>query len=58
MARTSSQKEFKLEHDDYNAILTKALADRLAEAFAEYLHKRSAHRVGIWAQRTTCRRRI
>jgi 5-methyltetrahydrofolate--homocysteine methyltransferase len=31
--------EFKREHDDYNAIMTKALADRLAEAFAEYLHK-------------------
>jgi 5-methyltetrahydrofolate--homocysteine methyltransferase len=27
------------EHDDYNAIMVKALADRLAEAFAEYLHK-------------------
>jgi 5-methyltetrahydrofolate--homocysteine methyltransferase len=32
-------KKFSTEHDDYNAILTKALADRLAEAFAEYLHK-------------------
>jgi 5-methyltetrahydrofolate--homocysteine methyltransferase len=31
--------EFKRQHDDYNAIMTKALADRLAEAFAEYLHK-------------------
>ena len=30
--------EFKYQHDDYNAIITKALADRLAEAFAEYLH--------------------
>ncbi|MGI8521965.1 MAG: vitamin B12 dependent-methionine synthase activation domain-containing protein, partial [Nocardioides sp.] len=28
------------EHDDYNAILAKALADRLAEAFAERLHER------------------
>jgi 5-methyltetrahydrofolate--homocysteine methyltransferase len=26
------------QHDDYNSIMTKALADRLAEAFAEYLH--------------------
>ena len=33
--------EFKREHDDYNAIMTKALADRLAEAFAEYLHKQT-----------------
>ena len=31
--------EFKVQHDDYTAIMTKALADRLAEAFAEYLHK-------------------
>ncbi|MCB1325701.1 MAG: methionine synthase [Spirochaetales bacterium] len=29
---------FKADHDDYGAIMTKALADRLAEAFAEYLH--------------------
>ena len=28
------------QHDDYNAIMAEALADRLAEAFAEYLHKR------------------
>jgi 5-methyltetrahydrofolate--homocysteine methyltransferase len=31
---------FEAAHDDYNAILTKALADRLAEAFAELLHRR------------------
>jgi 5-methyltetrahydrofolate--homocysteine methyltransferase len=31
---------FKGEHDDYNAIMAEALADRLAEAFAECLHKR------------------
>ena len=34
-------KEFTAEHDDYSAILAKALADRLAEAFAEYLHKQA-----------------
>ncbi len=34
-------KKFSAEHDDYNAILTKALADRLAEAFAEHLHKQA-----------------
>jgi 5-methyltetrahydrofolate--homocysteine methyltransferase len=33
--------DFKREHDDYSAIMTKALADRLAEAFAEYLHKQT-----------------
>jgi len=32
--------EFAAQHDDYNAILLKALADRLAEAFAEHLHRR------------------
>ena len=31
--------KFKAEHDDYSAIMLKALADRLAEAFAEYAHK-------------------
>lgn len=31
---------FEAEHDDYNSILLKALADRLAEAFAEHLHLR------------------
>src|SRR5437867_3516107 len=31
---------FEKEHDDYNSIIAKALADRLAEAFAECLHKR------------------
>jgi len=32
---------FEKEHDDYNSIMAKALADRLAEAFAECLHKRA-----------------
>jgi 5-methyltetrahydrofolate--homocysteine methyltransferase len=32
--------EFQARHDDYGAILAKALADRLAEAFAERLHER------------------
>src|SRR5207253_3206910 len=30
---------FEAEHDDYRAIMAKALADRLAEAFAEYVHQ-------------------
>ena len=34
-------KRFKAGHDDYNAILAEALADRLAEAFAEFLHRRA-----------------
>ncbi len=32
--------EYEKNHDDYNAIMIKALADRLAEAFAEYLHQK------------------
>jgi 5-methyltetrahydrofolate--homocysteine methyltransferase len=31
-------RQFEADHDDYHAIMVKALADRLAEAFAEYLH--------------------
>jgi 5-methyltetrahydrofolate--homocysteine methyltransferase len=38
---------FEQAHDDYSAILLKALADRLAEALAEYLHERV--RVEYWA---------
>ncbi len=34
-------RHFEKDHDDYNSIMTKALADRLAEAFAECLHKRA-----------------
>ncbi|MGD0260858.1 MAG: methionine synthase [Verrucomicrobiota bacterium] len=34
-------RQFEADHDDYNSIMTKALADRLAEAFAEYLHQRA-----------------
>ena len=34
---------FEAEHDDYHAIIVKALADRLAEAFAEYLHEVARH---------------
>jgi 5-methyltetrahydrofolate--homocysteine methyltransferase len=31
--------KFEKDHDDYNSIMVKALADRLAEAFAEHLHE-------------------
>ena len=34
-------KSFDQQHDDYNSIMSKALADRLAEAFAEFLHYRA-----------------
>jgi 5-methyltetrahydrofolate--homocysteine methyltransferase len=38
---------FERDHDDYNAILVKALADRLAEAFAGHLHQVARHAWGI-----------
>jgi 5-methyltetrahydrofolate--homocysteine methyltransferase len=38
---------YKAAHDDYNAILAEALADRLAEAFAEFLHKRARNEWGF-----------
>ena len=38
--------EFEADHDDYNSIMCKALADRLAEALAEMLHKRVRHEWG------------
>ncbi len=37
---------FEAEHDDYNKIMAKVLADRLAEAFAEYLHAQARHALG------------
>ncbi|MDP3226264.1 MAG: vitamin B12 dependent-methionine synthase activation domain-containing protein, partial [Rubrivivax sp.] len=40
-------KQFTDDHDDYSAIMLKALADRLAEAFAERLHQRV--RTELWA---------
>ncbi|MBG6236517.1 5-methyltetrahydrofolate--homocysteine methyltransferase [Pedobacter sp. CAN_A7] len=39
--------EFERDHDDYNSIMAKALADRLAEAFAERMHERV--RKEFWA---------
>lgn len=39
-------KEFEANHDDYNSILLKSLADRLAEAFAEKLHE--LIRIDFW----------
>jgi 5-methyltetrahydrofolate--homocysteine methyltransferase len=39
-------KMYEDQHDDYNAIMMKALADRFAEALAEYLHQ--VIRTDIW----------
>ncbi len=40
---------FEAENDDYNSIMAKALADRLAEAFAELLHLRARENFGYGA---------
>ncbi|MBU64497.1 MAG: methionine synthase [Cupriavidus sp.] len=40
------EKQFEADHDDYSAIMLKALADRMAEAFAECLHQRV--RTDLW----------
>jgi 5-methyltetrahydrofolate--homocysteine methyltransferase len=45
-------KRFDADHDDYNSIMTKALADRLAEAFAEYLHKQVRNQWGFGGEET------
>ena len=58
------EKQFLDDHDDYSAIMLKALADRLAEAFAERLHQRV--RTEFWGyaadeqleQRRTDRREV
>jgi len=49
-------KRFEADHDDYNSIMLKALADRLAEAFAEHMHDRVRHKdfcteAGNWSPR-------
>ncbi|MEP7049506.1 MAG: methionine synthase [Pseudomonadota bacterium] len=41
---------FRAKQDDYNAIMAEAIADRLAEAFAEYLHKRARDEWGYGKQ--------
>ncbi|KAK6738434.1 hypothetical protein RB195_020504 [Necator americanus] len=43
-------KELESDHDDYGSIMIKALADRLAEAFAEYLHR--LVRIDLWGYST------
>ena len=49
-------KRYEAEHDDYRAIMVKALADRLAEAFAEHLHQQARIAWGIQDERR-CRTR-
>jgi 5-methyltetrahydrofolate--homocysteine methyltransferase len=45
-------RHFELDHDDYNAIMVKALADRLAEAFAEWLHAQARRDWGYGERET------
>jgi len=44
--------KFESQHDDYNAIMVKALADRLAEALAEWLHRDARNAWGYGQQET------
>src|SRR5450830_1368307 len=44
------EQRFEAAHDDYSSIMLKSLADRLAEAFAEYLHERI--RTDLWGYAT------
>jgi len=43
-------KRFEADHDDYSAIMVKALADRLAEAFAELMHKKVRREIWGYAK--------
>ncbi len=49
----AKEKQFLADHDDYSAIMLKALADRLAEAFAEALHARVRRELWGYAQSET-----
>ena len=44
-------RKFEEDHDDYNSIMTKALADRLAEAFAELPAPARSQGMGLWPDR-------
>ncbi len=46
-------KQYEADHDDYKSIMMKALADRLAEAFAEYLHEKVRKEIWGYAQNET-----
>jgi 5-methyltetrahydrofolate--homocysteine methyltransferase len=45
---------FEKQHDDYNSILTKALADRLAEGFAEVMHEKVRRELWGYAKDENC----
>ncbi len=47
---------YKAKHDDYNAIMVQAIADRLAEAFAELMHERARHDWGFGKEEALIKR--
>ena len=49
-------REFEKDHDDYNSIMTKALADRLAEAERRMAPSPGPHRLGLWRGRKSLQR--
>jgi 5-methyltetrahydrofolate--homocysteine methyltransferase len=51
-------RRFEKENDDYSAIMAKALADRLAEAFAEYLHEQARIAWGFGARENLTREQL
>jgi 5-methyltetrahydrofolate--homocysteine methyltransferase len=51
-------RRFEKENDDYSAIMAKALADRLAEAFAEYLHQQARILWGYGAKENLTREQL
>ena len=55
-APTNWWHSYEAQHDDYNAIMVKALADRLAEACAEWLHERVRREWGYGRERVVLER--
>jgi 5-methyltetrahydrofolate--homocysteine methyltransferase len=51
-------REYERQSDDYNAIMIKALADRLAEAFAEYLHRQARIEWGYGSDETLSKEQL
>ncbi len=49
--------KFRADHDDHSAIMTQSIADRLAEAFAELLHKKAREEWGFGRRRVALDRR-
>lgn len=50
LAEDELAQEYEQQHDDYNAIMVKAVCDRLAEALAEYLHEKVRKQIWGYAE--------